>query len=86
MWTEISQQISQATGQDFTIADRQSVSGGCINQGYRVRSKQAQYFVKLNDADKAGDVCRRGARIKTDAGNSDDYCTTGDLLGNSRGQ
>jgi len=52
MWTEISQQISQATGQDFTIADRQSVSGGCINQGYRVRSKQAQYFVKLNDADK----------------------------------
>ena len=50
MWTEIAEKIARATGQDFTLADRQSVSGGCINQGYLVKGKQAQYFVKLNDA------------------------------------
>ncbi|MEL6929201.1 MAG: fructosamine kinase family protein [Cyanobacteria bacterium J06600_6] len=53
MWTEITQKISQATGQSFTIAERHSLSGGCINQGYRVKSQQAEYFVKLNDAAKA---------------------------------
>jgi len=52
MWIEIAREISQATGQDFTIADRRSVSGGCINQGYRVKGEQAEYFVKLNDANR----------------------------------
>ena len=52
MWTEIAREISRATEQDFAIADRQSVSGGCINQAYQVRGEQAQYFVKLNDANK----------------------------------
>ena len=52
MWTEIARKISQATGSEFTIADRRSVSGGCINQGYRIEGQQAKYFVKLNDAAK----------------------------------
>ncbi|MEL6440227.1 MAG: fructosamine kinase family protein [Cyanobacteria bacterium J06621_8] len=50
MWTEISQAISQATGQEFAIANTRSVSGGCINQGYQVSSNDTKYFVKLNDA------------------------------------
>ena len=51
MWTEISQAISQATGQEFAIATTNSVSGGCINQGYKVKGNgnDRQYFVKLND-------------------------------------
>ena len=50
MWTEISQAISQATDTKFAIANTQSVSGGCINQGYQVRGENAVYFVKINDA------------------------------------
>jgi fructosamine-3-kinase len=60
MWTEITQAISQATGQKFAIAkprrsliaNTKSVSGGCINQGYQVSSKDQTYFVKLNDISK----------------------------------
>ncbi|MEO1342169.1 MAG: fructosamine kinase family protein [Cyanobacteria bacterium J06635_13] len=50
MWTEIAQAIGHATGKEFAIANTQSVSGGCINQGYRVSSSDAVYFVKINTA------------------------------------
>ena len=50
MWTEIAQAISQATGQEFAIANTKSVGGGCINQGYQVSNQTTRYFVKLNDA------------------------------------
>ena len=51
MWTEIAQQISQATKQEFTISHRRSVGGGCINQGYAVTNNSDRtYFVKLNQA------------------------------------
>jgi fructosamine-3-kinase len=52
MWTEIAQAISRETEQEFAIANTKSVSGGCINQGYRVSSKDRIYFVKLNDVSK----------------------------------
>lgn len=50
MWTAIAQAITQATEQKFKITSAQSVSGGCINQGYGVSSDCAKYFVKLNQA------------------------------------
>lgn len=50
MWTKIAQAITQATGQDFAIANTKSVGGGCINQGYRVSGNGTEYFVKLNQA------------------------------------
>ena len=51
MWTEIAQQISQATNQEFTINHRRPVGGGCINQGYAVTDDSNRtYFVKLNQA------------------------------------
>ena len=50
MWTEIARSITQTTGQEFAIANTNSVSGGCINQGYKISSDKAEYFVKLNDA------------------------------------
>jgi fructosamine-3-kinase len=50
MWTQITQAITEATGQDFAIANTKSVGGGCINQGYRVSGNGTEYFVKLNQA------------------------------------
>lgn len=50
MWTQIAEHISQITGQSFTIENRKSVSGGCINQGYCLIGKDIKYFVKINDA------------------------------------
>ena len=50
MWKEIAAAISKATGTSFTITDTRSVSGGCINQGYRVIGNNNSYFVKLNQA------------------------------------
>jgi fructosamine-3-kinase len=53
MWNEIASRISQATGKQFEILDRQSVSGGCINRAYMVSNKCDRYFVKLNQPDLA---------------------------------
>lgn len=50
MWQQIAQAITQATGKEFAIAKTSSVSGGCINQGYKVSGNDAEYFVKLNQA------------------------------------
>lgn len=46
---EIAYQIGQTTGHQCKIVDRQSVSGGCINQAYQITTdRQDRYFVKLN--------------------------------------
>ncbi|MGB3534310.1 MAG: fructosamine kinase family protein [Microcoleaceae cyanobacterium] len=50
MWDKIANHISQVTGESFKISDRRSVSGGCINQGYRLSNGSRHYFVKLNQA------------------------------------
>lgn len=50
MWNKIAEQISKATGEKFEISDRRSVSGGCINQGFRLTDGKRDYFVKINSA------------------------------------
>ena len=50
MWQEIALAITQATNKEFTIASTQSISGGCINQGYKLSGNNTEYFVKLNQA------------------------------------
>jgi fructosamine-3-kinase len=50
MWTEIAQHISKVTGKEFSVNNRRSVSGGCINQGYAMSDGDCTYFVKLNQA------------------------------------
>ena len=50
MWTQIAQQISQATGTKFSVDKHRSVSGGCINQGYQLTGNDCAYFVKINQA------------------------------------
>lgn len=52
MWDAIARHISQATGTDFTIRDRQGVSGGSINQAYGISDGEQRYFLKLNQASK----------------------------------
>ncbi len=50
MWNEIAAQISQATGTQFEIGERRSLSGGDINQVYAIANprKSSRYLVKLN--------------------------------------
>ena len=51
MWTEIAAHISQVTEEKFQVGEIRSVSGGCINQGYKVTDgSHRSYFVKLNQA------------------------------------
>ena len=50
MWSKIAEEISQITKEKFTINNRRSVGGGCINQGYALIGEQRTYFVKLNSA------------------------------------
>ncbi|MDJ0675526.1 MAG: fructosamine kinase family protein [Calothrix sp. MO_167.B42] len=50
MWNDIDTHISQVTGEKFQSAQRRSVGGGCINQGYAVSNDKQTYFVKLNQA------------------------------------
>ncbi len=41
--------ISQATGVAFQPVRQQSISGGCINQTFKLADAQRSFFVKLND-------------------------------------
>jgi fructosamine-3-kinase len=50
MWDKISAHISEVTGDKFSIDNRRSVSGGCINQGYSISSSSRTYFAKINQA------------------------------------
>lgn len=50
MWQKIAEHISQVTAEKFQIENRRSVSGGCINQGYQLTSRNQTYFIKLNRA------------------------------------
>lgn len=50
MWTAIAQHISAQTGTGFTVADRRSVGGGCINHAYQITDGRQQFFLKLNSA------------------------------------
>lgn len=50
MWEKIAAHISEITGENFTVIEKTSVSGGCINQGYRLRDNQRSYFIKINRA------------------------------------
>jgi fructosamine-3-kinase len=50
MWNRISSHISSTLSQTFVIHNRQSIGGGCINQGYKVSDGSRTFFVKLNRA------------------------------------
>jgi len=53
-WTDIAAAITAATGKSFSIESRVAIGGGCINAASRVAGNGRTYFVKTNDAAKAG--------------------------------
>ncbi len=50
MWQEIAREITKATKKSFEIISNRSVSGGCINQSYKIGGNDRNYFVKFNQA------------------------------------
>jgi len=50
-WHEIGLQIFAATNSPFKVTTADKISGGCINQAYRIVDGAQRYFVKLNTAD-----------------------------------
>lgn len=48
MWNDIEQAI-RGSDPRFKARGRQSAGGGCINQAWRLRGEERDYFVKLND-------------------------------------
>lgn len=50
-WQDISQQIGTVTQQDFSITEKKSVSGGCINQCFKISNGSQYFFVKLNSSE-----------------------------------
>ena len=50
MWDKIAVHISETTGETFSLENRHSVSGGCINQGYSISTSSRAYFAKINQA------------------------------------
>ncbi|MFP6854226.1 MAG: fructosamine kinase family protein [Opitutales bacterium] len=48
MWETIEKALAEATGEEFKILDRRSISGGCINDAQRIDGAAASYFVKTN--------------------------------------
>jgi len=51
MWDAVTNHIADLTGKSFDILQKQLVSGGCINDAYRVEGSDRIVFVKLNQAD-----------------------------------
>jgi len=60
LWQHLSNQISQQTQVDFQILSHQALSGGCINQAYKISDADRHYFLKLNDY-KHGDMFKAEA-------------------------
>ena len=51
MWDAVSDHISERTGARFRLANARPVSGGCINEAYRLDGDGGPFFAKLNRAD-----------------------------------
>ncbi|MGD8526339.1 MAG: fructosamine kinase family protein [Thioalkalispiraceae bacterium] len=52
LWQDIATNISQLTGKAFSVEQKSSVGGGCINSAYRISNGRQNYFVKLNSAEQ----------------------------------
>ena len=50
MWDKIAARIAEVRRDKFSIDNRRSVRGGCINKGYYISSSAHAYFAKLNRA------------------------------------
>jgi fructosamine-3-kinase len=48
LWDSICENIANVTGDRVSPQGQDSIGGGCINQAFRLRSSQCDYFIKLN--------------------------------------
>jgi len=53
LWQHLSNQITELKQQAFQIDTHTALSGGCINQAYKISHHDTHYFLKLNDAKHA---------------------------------
>jgi len=53
-WKKIETEIGAARSEDFRLESYAPVGGGCINSGFHIQGGGRHYFVKLNNAGKAG--------------------------------
>jgi len=47
-WQTIAKHITETTDQEFQVQTHYSISGGCINQAFRIEGLGQHYFVKIN--------------------------------------
>jgi len=50
LWNTICDHIENVTGDQVSRQGRDGVSGGCINQAFRLEGSQQDYFIKINHA------------------------------------
>ncbi|MFP4243644.1 MAG: fructosamine kinase family protein [Ectothiorhodospira sp.] len=54
LWQTLSDEITHATGTTFSLAERRSTGGGCINEATTLRGTDGRrFFVKLNRPERA---------------------------------
>ncbi len=51
-WQAIAREITGATGEAFSVRNRHSVGGGCINSTFTISDHSRRFFVKLNKASR----------------------------------
>lgn len=64
IWQTIQSEIQQATGTSFLISEKMPVSGGDINQAFRLIGDQKEYFVKLNGNEYADMFIQESTGLK----------------------
>lgn len=64
IWQTIQSEIQQVTESSFLITEKIPVSGGDINQAFRLLGKQKEYFVKLNSDEYADMFIQESAGLR----------------------
>lgn len=52
MWDHLQETLAATLGRPFNITSKQSISGGDINQAWKISDANTDYFLKTNTADK----------------------------------
>lgn len=64
IWQSIQSEIQDATQTEFNISQKISVTGGDINQAFRLIGNNCEYFVKLNSANNYDMFCQESVGLK----------------------
>ncbi|MBI3561961.1 MAG: fructosamine kinase family protein [Gammaproteobacteria bacterium] len=64
-WQHIARHLREATGRPVEIQSHHALGGGCINEVYRVRSTEREFFIKFNHATKVNMFTAEAAGLQT---------------------